>query len=75
MTPVGRLSARPWPNPCFRVAPTAVPRGRCRSAEYGAFMATIATVTTAAQRLVVRRLFGEYQRSVERLLNGTDVCP
>ena len=44
-------------------------------ANYGAFMATITTVTTETQRLVVRRLFGEYQRSVERLLTGTDVCP
>jgi hypothetical protein len=38
-------------------------------------MATIATVSSDDQRLVVRRLFGEYQRSVERMLTGTDVCP
>lgn len=42
---------------------------------YGAAMATILTVSTGAQRLVVRRLFGEYQRGVVAMLNGTDVCP
>ena len=42
---------------------------------YGSIMASIMTVTTDAERSVVRRLFGEYRRGVERLLDGTDVCP
>jgi len=27
------------------------------------------------QRLVARRLFGEYQRNVERMIEGTEACP
>jgi hypothetical protein len=38
-------------------------------------MATITTVTIEAERLVERRIFGEYQGGVEWLLTGTDVCP
>jgi len=38
-------------------------------------MASITTVTSDAERNVVRRLFGEYRRGVERLLDGTDICP
>lgn len=36
---------------------------------------SITTVTTDDARNVVRRLFGEYQRDVERHLTGTDICP
>ena len=42
---------------------------------YGSNMDSITTVTGDADRNVVRRLFGEYRRGVERLLDGTDVCP
>jgi hypothetical protein len=35
----------------------------------------IATVEDDAERLVIRRLFAEYRRGVERLLDGTDICP
>ena len=38
-------------------------------------MADIVLVSSAAERLVVRRLFAEYQRGVELLLDGTDICP
>lgn len=35
----------------------------------------IERVTSERDRRVVRRLFGEYQRGVTELLNGTDICP
>ncbi len=38
-------------------------------------MSSITSVTSDAERHVVRRLFGEYRRGVEHLLEGTDVCP
>jgi hypothetical protein len=38
-------------------------------------MSAITTVTSDAERNVVRRLFGEYRRGVEHLLEDTDVCP
>lgn len=38
-------------------------------------MHTIDLVDNENQRLVIRRLFGEYQRGVERLLSGSGVCP
>jgi hypothetical protein len=38
-------------------------------------MLQIERVTSERDRRVVRRLFGEYQRGVTELLNGTDICP
>jgi hypothetical protein len=38
-------------------------------------MTNIAVVTDEPARKVIRRLFGEYQRTTERLLAGTDICP
>jgi len=35
----------------------------------------IATVADDSEHLVIRRLFAEYRRGVERLLDGTDICP
>jgi hypothetical protein len=35
----------------------------------------IATVADDSERFVIRRLFAEYRRGVERLLDGTDICP
>ena len=42
---------------------------------YRSVMPSITAVTNDVERNVVRRLFGEYRRGVERLLDGTDVCP
>lgn len=38
-------------------------------------MLKIVTVANDADFLVVRRLFGEYQRNVEAMLDGTEICP
>jgi hypothetical protein len=38
-------------------------------------VATITVVDEEPQRLVIRRLFAEYRRGVERLLDGSDICP
>lgn len=38
-------------------------------------MIRIDLVQDSTQRLVVRRLFGEYQRQVEQMISGTDACP
>lgn len=38
-------------------------------------MVDIEMANTPAQLRVVRRLFGEYQRSVEHLLADDDACP
>jgi hypothetical protein len=38
-------------------------------------MHQIGVVASEPERLVIRRLFAEYRRGVERLLDGSDICP